>query len=224
MDHGRGKMGVRHGSQKKLILWAAFAVILLLSYGCSSTFNAVKPDDSTGHFSQGHVSPEEIKVFKPLAGIAHYHLLYLRTSFTFRDEKYHLFIREMFDNLGLFKKIADRNEMEQFVIKGGLSGAVSSVDDLVSLHRMSRVIGRFLVADALLQKSPAGSGSYTFTIRVLNPRNGETVFAVVKKALNVTGLDEPLLFPVFNALSDWAKKSKALPPEEERTTGPERGI
>ena len=199
-------------------------VTLILFSGCSSNFKAVKPDASTGYFSQGKASSEEIKVFKPLAGISEYQVLYLRTYFTFRDEGYHLFIREMFDNLGVFKKIVNRHEMEQFVIKSGLSGALSSVDDLVSLNRMSRVIGKFLVADALLEKSRTGTGSYTFTIRIFNPRNGETFFAVAKKAFSVTGLDEPLLLPVFNALSDWTKESKALPAQEEKGTGPKTGI
>ena len=211
-------------SRNRLLLGTVAVLTFLFLSSCGSSFKAVKPDASTGHFSQGAVSPEDIKVSKPLAGITGYELLYLRTYFTFRDREYDLFVREMFDNMGIFRKIVNRTEMEQFVIKSGLSGAVSGVNDAVSLHRLSRVIGKFLVADAVLQKTMAGSGSYTFTITILNPTNGETVFSATKRAFNLSGLDEPLLYPVFNALSDWVKASKELTPEEEKGVGPKTGI
>jgi hypothetical protein len=97
--------------------------------------------------------------------------------------------------------------MQEYIIEKGLA-QIAPTSELASLHNLQKRIGAFLVGDFDLIRSDPRSVWYTFEVRIYNPVDGEKVLHIRHAALNWSGLDEPVLYPVLNAVLDWINENK----------------
>ena len=128
------------------------------------------------------------------------------------------FLKESMQNIRFFGRVADQQELEAYVVQHGLSGRSPNITDLVGLHSLQEVVGNFLVAEMTVEFK----GGYRFEaeLKVIDLGRGETVFEASSKATNWDGLDEPLFYPLLNALVDWLhQKGDVRAPTDGRSAG-----
>jgi hypothetical protein len=175
--------------------------------GCSTTFKVANLDSQTGRFlTRTKLGPESYLVRKNINARAFKQLLYIRGIDTRGEDKVSNFFIQSFANIGFFESVKDKVEMEKFIIAKGLADSTPNVSDLIGLNRLEKRIGKFLVADCLL-KWEMGNW-FTFQVIFFNPEDGQEVLHISHRAYNLAGLDDPLFYPVFNAVKDWIDENK----------------
>lgn len=194
-------------------------LVALLTSSCGQSYQVIKPNPTTGYFSELKVNKREILISRPLKDVKEYNLVYLRGKEGCLAGPCYNFTKSMLLNLGVFEQVIGTNELEQVIIKGGPSHSVSNITDLVGLNQLSAQIGKFLVVDASMSQVPGYSGLFQFEVEIKNPTDGETYFHAYRAGRNYTGLDNPILYPVFNAIIDWLKDSSRLSAGTEKDRG-----
>jgi hypothetical protein len=185
----------------------------LLAIGCNKTYQVIPVDTETGYFSNKKPEPAEILKSQPLAGIDAYKIIYLR-GLNACDNHFCLnYVRSMIANVNQFETLFTKTELEQFIIKNGLSNSITNISDLVGLNQLSQKIGKFLVVDASIEYIEQFA-LHQFELKVSNPVDGEMYFNTYRAEKNWAGLDEPVFYPVFNAFIDWIKISKQATPSK----------
>lgn len=197
----------------KLGLILPGCLLALLAIACNKSYQVISVDPQTGYFSNKKPDPAEILKNRPLSSIDEYKIIYLR-GLNACDNHFCLnYVRGMIANVNQFETIFTKAELEQFIIKNGLSGSVTNISDLVGLNQLSQKIGKFLVVDAGIEYIEQFA-LHQFELKVSSPVDGEMYFNAYRAEKNWAGLDEPVFYPVFNAFIDWIKISKQTAPSK----------
>jgi hypothetical protein len=197
----------------KLVLILTGCLLALLTSACNKSYQVIPVDPQTGYFSNKKPDPAEILKNQPLSGIDEYKIIYLR-GLNACDNHFCLnYVRSMIANVNQFETIFTKTELEQFIIKNGLSNSITNISDLVGLNQLSQKIGKFLVVDASIEYIEQFA-LHQFELKVSNPIDGEMYFNTYQAEKNWAGLDEPVFYPVFNAFIDWIKISKQAAPSK----------
>jgi hypothetical protein len=193
---------------KRRYLLGFFALCAALSFvACSSTLQVAQVNPATGYLPTGSVvKPEEIKVKETLDVAKSTKMLYVKSP---EDQKtMNDFIMNSINNLKCFGLVKDKTGIQGLIIEKGIAGKYSGkdVNDLLILNELTNDIGDFLVLDWAL--TFLGGFDYKFEMKVLNPTDMKLLFHVDRQVTNWAGLDEPLFYPVFNALKNWVEVNK----------------
>lgn len=193
--------------KKFLMLGIVLFSVFFLFVGCSSTLEVAQINPETGLLPTGSVvSPDEVKVKEPIDVTKQLKLLYVKIS---EDQKaMGDFIKNSIINLKCFDNVKDKTGLQGMIIEKGIASKYSGkdVNDLLILNELTSDIGDFLVLDWVL--TFIGGFEYKFEMKVIDPLNMKTMFHVDRQVTNWAGLDEPLFYPVFNALKIWVNNNK----------------
>lgn len=182
-------------------LFCGITVLVLLLSGCASN-GVVRKLEANGTFAAtSKVAAEDIRVakpFKPKYGEVAYLLINSEGS-----DVNNKFLASVIKSSGVFRKTMEVPEMERMIVEKRLADKVGSAIDLVSLNKLQKEIGFFLVVDPSME----WKGGYNFTgsIKVQDPETGDTVLHLQRNAFNWAGLDDPLTYPLVNALIQWSR-------------------
>ncbi len=119
------------------------------------------------------------------------------------SERFNKFFIESFANMGQFKKVMSKEDMESLVLEKNLQNVVSSVSDKIGLYNLQRKIGSFLVVEPYTDW--LGGYIYMARIKAYDPKTGKEVLILEHEAFNWAGLDQPLFYPLFNAFLQWVR-------------------
>jgi len=187
---------------KKTIILLLIGVITM---SCSPTLKVKQLDEKTGQLpTDTKLRPEEILVDNNINLKEYTQFLYVKNSGV-NMEKYDNYIIETLKNIGGFEKVYSQSELEQYVIQNNLTDKVTNISDNIGLLNLQKQVGNFLICESTPEY--LGGYDYSFSFKIINPSNSETVLEIKHKAFNWGGLDRPLFNPVFNYYIDWIKKN-----------------
>jgi hypothetical protein len=180
---------------------AGIAVFMLA--GCSTTFKPIQLDQQTGVFpATEKIAAKEILIREPFDTTKYRELLFVKAQEGMTEE-YNRFFVESFKNMGSFRRTLEKRDMEALIIQQNLSGKVSSISDLVGLNNLQKQIGSFLVVEYTLTFK--GGYSYECELKAIDPETAKTVLHLRREAMNWSGLDQPLFFPLLNGFLEWSQ-------------------
>lgn len=199
---------------RRFSLALALSILAALG-GCASPFVAVQPEPKSGHFlTPDTLTPKEAKVSVPIANLDRQRFIVLSPTINMDSEKYVPFVKQMVENCGLHKLVGHA-DLENFVIANNLGDRIPSLNNRIGFHQLTRYIGEYLILQ--IDLSNTYGDWWRFTAVVYDPVSSKVKFLASKSAVNMFGLQKPLLLPVFNALKDWVDKSREMarlaPPE-----------
>jgi len=174
---------------------------LIFAMGCSTTLKS-RNIDATGRFpTDNRLFSDSVKTVKPFLE-KYKALVYIKTD-EVKAKRYNDFFVESFKNMGVFNKVAQKQDLENLVIESKLTDRVSNISDLIGLVQLQKQIGPFLVVEPFVE----WKGGYNFFahLKAIDPESGETVLLLEQNAINWSGLDDPLFFPLLNGFLQWAK-------------------
>ncbi len=183
-------------------------VVIALISSCT-TFKSAEVDPNTGQFeSFSVVSDDEIKVYKPLAGVKTLPFVYLRTASKDYSGEFEAVVRDSVGKMG-FPRVVSEYELAKLVIARGLTGDVPSLRSPLSLHRLSQAIGPFLVADFRVGRlSDIRIG---FDVVIIDPVSADIVFEASRRKVAWADFDKEIIYPMMNAVKRWFDESAKLP-------------
>jgi hypothetical protein len=179
--------------------FAIIACLALLTAACSSTFEKPRLDRATGRFQSN--SPVDVAEVGAPFGPQYADMVYVMTDS--KVEKFNGFFVAAVEQTGSFKSVLDKDALEALVIQKDLADKVPSVSDLVGLNRLSKETGPFLVIEPTVLY--LGAFRFQATLKATDASTGRVVLKLQNTATNWAGLDNPLFYPLFNALLDWTK-------------------
>lgn len=192
--------------RKSVTVILVFGMLMLA--GCGSHMQAVKTDAKTGYFPTSvKIKPEEIYVREKI-DIKKYKSLLLILPLEYKDSSnrkesitanFDDFFKQSVINMMYFDSVRDKREMQRYLHAKGLT-------DTANYKGLQNKIGDFLIAKASIAR--IGSFDYALSLKIYNPAAGNPVFSVMKMGFNKDGLDEPLFYPVFNAMLEWINDNK----------------
>jgi len=198
---------------------AVLAVILIgMLAGCNTTLQVTKPDPATGLYANASMlKPGDVVVEEKFDPV-YKRLLYLKIESKNRDKRFTNFFMSAFREMNTFEKVVTQDELEAMIIERNLGSKVPGVSDLVSLNNLSKEIGPFLIVE------PDGTwlGGYKWeaTLKAIDATTGKTVLYLDATALNLSGLDDPLLHPLINGFINWTHNRPIVPSAPESGQDP----
>ena len=172
--------------------------------GCAGPAHIIrKPNPSTGMFPT-NTQADSIRVSEniPVNNYKDVVLLLLGGTMNPDDQN---FVKESFRNMGFFKEVLFPDDFQRHIIQKGISDQFDDVRSFMTLNRVQKKIGNFLVVQ--MDEAFQGGFNYTLSAKVTDPGSGKLVFHVEQNGTNWSGLDAPLYYPVFNSVLDWIKKN-----------------
>ncbi len=172
----------------------------LVATSCSTT---LKPRtlDSTGRFpTETKISAEGLKVVTPFLD-KYKALAYIKTDA--KGKQYNDFFVESFKSMGTFTKVVQKEDLESLVVEKKLMDKVTNISDLIGLNQLQKQIGPFLVIEPYAEFK--GRFQFFAHLKAIDPESGQTVLLLEQTAVNWSGLDDPLFFPLLNAFLQWSK-------------------
>jgi len=180
-------------------------VVSIVGISCSPTLKVISADPATGKLpTETHLSSKEIITEKSISLKDFNQFLFVRKG-RVNSDRYDNYVYGTLKNIGVFKQFFNQNDLEQYVIKNGLTDKVSSLSDNIGLHNLSMNAGNFLICETSIEL--VARYDFTFELKIINPVNAEILFDVKHYAVNWAGLDRPLFNPVFNEYMEWLKKN-----------------
>lgn len=177
-------------------------LIALIATGCSSTLKPAPRDPATGLFpTNTKLSSESVKILQPFDE-KYRTLVYVKTDES-KAKQYNDFFGESLKNMGTFKKVVTKEDLEKMVVTRNLTDKVSNISDLIGLNQLAKQIGPFLIVQPYVEVKQ----SYNFFahLKAIDPETGTTVLLLEQTAFNWAGLDEPLFFPLMNGFMQWTQ-------------------
>jgi hypothetical protein len=186
---------------KNLILVLVVATFL---GGCSGTLKTRDIDAKSKKFPTDSVLADDgVKIAKPFEA-KFKPMAYVKLDS--KNTKYNEFLIKTIEKMGAFDRVVLKSDLEAFVLEKKLTDRISNISDLVGLNQLQKQIGPFLVIEPLVEWK--GGYNYWGHLKAIDPSTGETVFLVEQNAFNFSGLDDPLFYPLFNALLQWVRGEK----------------
>lgn len=188
---------------KYLLRLASLSLAFLALTGCNTTLNTVKPDAATGYYAtQSKLQPADVRVsekFDP----KYTEMLYVKINTENPNQRFVDFFVNGFTNMGVFKKVVTKDDLQSMVIERNLGSKVSNVSDLVALNNLSKEIGPFLI----VEPNAYFKGGYRFNgvLKATDASTGKTVLLIENSAINMAGLDDPLFHPMLNGFINWTR-------------------
>lgn len=201
-------------------IWKILVIFLFVVYtsGCSNTFIAVKPDINTGQFKTPvKLTDEENTIFSPINDLDEQVFNVLLTGINVAGDwakEYRPFVKEMLENCGM-DKFVSKSHLEDYVIANDLGASIPTLDNRIGYNRLTKYIGPYLIVATDLKN--LGSDWWEFSITVYDPVSSTAKFHASKSAMNLAGMKEPILLPVFNSLKKWVDASRvnSISPKKE---------
>jgi hypothetical protein len=183
----------------KLRLCGLLMAVMFVA-GCSTTLEPRKVN-ADGRFPTGtKLSAEGVKIVKPFSE-NYKALAYIKTDS--REKGSNDFFIKSFQNMGVFTQVVLQSDLERLVIERKLTDKIATISDLISLNRLEKEIGPFLIVETYIAwKSPH---IYFAQLKAIDPESGATVLLLEQEAADLAGLDDPLFFPLLNGFLDWTK-------------------
>jgi hypothetical protein len=150
----------------------------------------------------------EIKVSKPMPGVKSVPFVYVRTVAPANAAALEPFLRDSLTKIG-FPRQVNEEELTKLVIQSGLSSGIQNLSSVIALHRLSEIIGPFLVVE--VRAARITDVWYRLDAVIVDPVVGETVFAVSRTKINWIDFDREFSYPMMNAIKSWYDASAALP-------------
>jgi hypothetical protein len=177
---------------------------LLFIISCSTTVKPAKLDPKSGSFpTQSKIPSNGVLVEKPFLE-RYKNLIFVYNDIG--DLNLDKFITQSFKNMNVFNTVLTQYEMEQLIYSKNLQDKIISITRLSGIQKAHNNIGDFLVVK--VRKSRVGNYDYELDFQVFDAQNGDLVLHIRNHAFAWTGLDEPLFYPMFNAVLEWATGKK----------------
>ena len=182
--------------------------IFLLILACSTTFKSSKLGESGYFDTDTKIHRDDILVNESFSP-EYKKMLYVKTDK--ENVQLNNFFMESFKNMNQFDTVFIKDDLEAFVVEKGLSDKIPDVSNKIVLHNLQKEIGTFLVVEPYYER--ISEYNYIGYLKAINPETGKEVIVLKNKAYNLTGLDKPLFYPLFNAFLDWVRGDdiKAVP-------------
>lgn len=185
-------------------------VIALFLAGCNTTLQITRPDPTTGLYATGTVlKPSDVVVEEQFDPV-YKRMLYVKIESKNQDKRFSDFFTSAFKEMNVFDKVLTKDDLESFIIEKSLGNKIPGVSDLVSLNNLSKEIGPFLIVEP--DASYLGGYKFEATLKAVDASTGKTVLLLDAKALNMSGLDDPLLHPLINGFINWAHNKPVVSP------------
>lgn len=178
-------------------------------------------DPKSGQFQSFQpITPKEVKVYQPRAGIHEIQFVYLRTYATHDATLFDSVIRDGFKKIG-FNRIVSTSELTQLVVRNDLANQVQDLSNPLALNRLAKAIGPFLVVDVAFVNTLGYR--YRMDVKVLDAATIESLLLISREGAILVETDREFTYPMLNAVKGWFDDSVKLGPPNEtpRTSGEE---
>ena len=188
-------------------------VLLLLCAACGGqTFKNAQYDANTASFETTYVvEPEEILVSEKVDADAYRQLLFVQTNLE-QKQAWDSYFESALGNVDFFERVVRKEGFEQYLVQSGHAGEVQSIDGLTGLAAAQGAIGDFMVIEFDL--SAGAAYQVTGEMKVIDPATARTIFHVRRQITNISGIDDPLSKPLFNAFVAWLDENSETWPEQ----------
>jgi len=196
----------KYKRKKTFFLRAIIICSIISSGGCGSYCKVVEPNKSTGHFpTNTQVRKESIKINKQLDIKEHKALLYIRNTSSppSGNLEFFNFMKKSIGKLEFFSEIKDKQQIRVEMAEDKVIKNTYQATDGMIIEWLQKKYKNFLIADYRLRS--LGGYNFGLDFNVINPNNDETVLSISHKAFNLSGLDQPVFYPVLNSFSDWIR-------------------
>lgn len=188
------------------------AVLLLCAACGGQTFKDAQYDASSASFETTYVvEPEEILVSESIDADAYRQLLFVQTNLE-QKQAWDSYFESALGNVDFFERVVRKDGFEQFLVQTGHAGEVQSVDGFTGLAAAQGAIGDFMVIEFDL--SAGAAYQVTGEMKVYDPATARTLFHVRRQITNISGIDDPLSKPLFNAFVAWLDENSETWPEQ----------
>jgi hypothetical protein len=183
-----------------MIPFSTIALSIILLTGCATSFKATQTDPQTNLFATSYKIPSDgVNVNEE------YKNEYSKTAYLkvegINTPVVQNFYLESIKNTNKFNIIKTKSDLEEYVFTNNLEDRVSNVSDLVGLSNLEKYFGSFLIIEPYLEHY--GGYEYLFRLKAFDPRTGKLLLRLENRTYPVSGLDQPLFYPVFNAFIEW---------------------
>lgn len=194
-----------NGKNSTYLLLLTISIVLS---GCGTNMKAIHPDPTAGLYPTGtKVSPTAIKIKEHIPVKEYVKLLYIRQSVC-PGKGCTEFVKQSLVNLQIFQAVKDKYDIQREIVQEGLSNSTLDVSDEMLTGWLRHKVGNFLIADYSVRW--AGEYDWIFDVRCTTSDGNETVLQIFHKGFNFSGLDQPLFYPVFNAIKEWINENSKL--------------
>lgn len=193
-----------------------FLAIPILFTSCFGTFRVKSARAiERGLPAKGSLEPGEIITRSRFPVDNYKQLLFVRDTVFFKpyrkEYEYRDFITESFARSGFFSNVCNKETIILFLSSKGLGDIVAGYPLNPDPGELAGAIGNFLYAEANLEFNY--DFLCRFSLKVINPSDGSTIYHVSHQAINITGLDRPLFNPVLNDFFSWLRENSNSQPK-----------
>jgi hypothetical protein len=198
----------------RLIINYTFLLLFLIS--CSTTLKPPVIDPTTSYFpTESKIPSNGVLVEEPFLERYKNLLFVYTTPNTSGDFRIDQSITQSFLNMEVFKKVVTKYQMEQLVYDNNLQDEVQTMTDRLELHNLYNNIGDFLMVRIDVEWfGDRDNKFWEMDFQVFDPKNGKLVLHIRNQESEMgmlgltTGIDEGLLYPMYNAFLEWARGEK----------------
>jgi len=179
-------------------------LIVLFLVSCSSYYKPPVLDSESKSFSTTSKIPSNGVLMEEPFQKRYKNIVFVyNTTGDFNFDKY---ITNSFKNMNIFDAVFTQYEMEQLIFNKNLQDEITSITRVSELQELYNHIGDTLVMR--INKLKVREHAYQVSFEVFDAKNGKLVLHIRNYAYLWTGIDEPLYYPMFNAILEWARGDK----------------
>lgn len=179
---------------------------------CATTLQATELNPQGRYTTDTALDASKVTITKPFDATRHGTRV-LVTDYK-EDKTFGTFLITSVKNTKKFGTVYTQEDLEKYVITNNIEG-VTDTSSLLGWNKLAKATGPLLVIKPYVEFK--GGYNFSATIEAIDAETTETVFSAKQDAFNWSGLDQPLFFPLFNALIDWTE-GKAPPPAPQPKT------
>jgi hypothetical protein len=192
----------------RLIQCVSALAVLLLAAGCADFFKPVPPDPVSKEFPTDiRVAGEDIRVFRPLAGIGEVRFVCLRTVSEY-EPRFYVFMKDALLSIG-FKNVYSEKELSGPLTHNGRREYSGTSFDSTDFRRLAEARGPFVIADAHMVR--LNDETFRFIVVLREPVSDTIRLEISRVAAVWYDMDIEVNYPVLNAIKKWYDASAGLP-------------
>ena len=183
---------------KKIIIVGMVGFFVALLTGCGTVENAVLLDPYTNYFPVHKDRQASVTVSKKVSINSDT----LKSLLVVPSKDYW---KKMGENLDYFDEVLTFSQFANVIIKKGLAGKISRLDDIQGLSRVYDLYKPFFILE-LTDVWKKGGGGLTTILTLYDPKSTDTIFESEIKP-GIWGLsDQRTVFPLLNSLLDYLRE------------------
>lgn len=203
------------------IITFSLTFVLICLVGCTP-YKKLDVNKDTGKFETSfEFDKEGIDKRSLFAGVAGVDAVYVRTFDYFANEAFERYMRKGLGEIG-FKTVFNREELSQMVINSNLSQYVSNVDDVINLHKISKLTKPFLIIEVIHQ--PIGGAWFWNEVAIRDASSGELLLHAKEKRIVWMEATQELGAPTLNLIKEWYDASMAISKSSAGVKGAEESV